>query len=119
MVKLLAKAMSTPTEDRTPARVELDYAKLAKYEVNVRSFHPNKQFEPLGFRFHGDDRGFSLGESWFGREQQPGKPTSRIWQRYLLDMNLQSAGDITTNPIAKHKTESNMSKPGPGIWRPF
>ncbi len=119
MVKLLAKAMSTPTEDRTRVRVELDYAKLAKYEVNVRSFHPNKQFEPGGFRFHGDNRGFSLGESYFGKKNSPSACTSRIWQCYNLRMDLKATGVLDEDKDTDLKQESNPSAPGPDAWSIF
>lgn len=37
----------------------------------------------------------------------------------MLDMNLQSSSDLTEDTAAILETESNMSKPGPGIWKPW
>jgi hypothetical protein len=108
---------STPTQRQDGVPTNVKYAALGKYTVNVRSFHPNRQFEPLGFRFHGDDRAFSLGESWFDQDKQDDNVTSRIWQRYMLDMNLQESADLTKAPATRLRTESNMSKPGPDLWR--
>lgn len=116
--KPLASTRSTIHDKRNGVAVAIEYAALAKYEVNVRSFHPNKQFEPEGFRFHGDDRGFSLGESYFGKTS-PGGVTSRIWQRYTLDTNLEAVGRLTDDPKAKLEQESNPSDSGPGLWSVF
>lgn len=33
---------------------------LADYEINIRSFHPEKTFGWSGLMFEGDNRGFSL-----------------------------------------------------------
>jgi len=33
---------------------------LANYEINIRSFHPEKDFGWSGLMFEGDNRGFSL-----------------------------------------------------------
>lgn len=114
---VLSAASSKPTPDNKGARTASDYAKLATYVVNVRSFHPNKYFERLGFRFHGDERGFSPGSSWFGGQNAPpGGVTSRVWQRYHLDTAISQTGDITQRPETKIETESNPSAPGPGKW---
>ena len=51
---------------------------LANYEINIRSFHPEKDFGWSGLMFEGDNRGFSLKPSGI-------KPTtSRIWHRLQL-----------------------------------
>lgn len=113
--KPLKIASSTPYYKRDGVVVELPFAALVKYDVNVRVFHPNKNFEKLGFRFHGDNRGFSAGESWFG-DSAKDLPTSRIWQRYVLDANLESIGNIGTKEETELKTESNFSDSGPGLW---
>lgn len=71
-------------------------AKLAEYEINIRSFHPEKDFGWSGLMFEGDDRGFSLKPSGI-------KPTtSRIWHSFKL---------VTEN-ASKHsvRTESDRSK---------
>ena len=75
--KLLATTISTPRQNQQRVKVKVLRAKLVAYEVNIRSFHPNQNFERAGFRFHGDDRGFSLGESWFGTVNK-GDVTSRV-----------------------------------------
>ena len=117
--KELSTTTSTPTQNQQGVKVAIPFAKLVKYEVNIRSFHPNKNFERLGFRFHGDDRGFSVGESWFGTTQK-GDVTSRIWQRYTLDMDWREVGDFSAeNSPAKPATESNFSGGGPGFWAFF
>lgn len=116
--KELSTTTSTPTQNQQGVKVAIPFAELVKYEVNIRSFHPNKNFEKLGFRFHGDDRGFSVGESWFGGPKQ--KTTSRIWQRYSLDMNWKEVGDFSNKKApADLKTESNFSGSGPGVWKVF
>ena len=113
--KELSTTTSTPTQNQQGVKVAIPFAKLVKYEVNIRSFHPNKNFERLGFRFHGDDRGFSVGESWFGGTEK--ETTSRIWQRYSLDMTWNEAGDFSAKKSpADLKTESNFSGGGPGLW---
>ena len=116
----MSVASSTPLDIKDGVEKKVSLSALAKYEVNIRVFHPNKNFEGWGFRFHGDNRGFSLGESWFGTAKQSiEKPTSRIWQRYLLDLSIKDTGDLTKHPSAKHEVESNFSDSGPGIWSPF
>jgi hypothetical protein len=105
---------STPSEQRNGIAAKAPFAKLGKYEINVRAFHPNKNFEKLGFRFHGDNRGFSLGESWFKTDPGNGA-TSRIWQRYDLDTSITPAAALPMD--IPSRTESNFSGPGPGAWR--
>lgn len=114
----LQTAQSTPLHKKDGVVAKLPIAALARYEVNIRAFHPNKNFERWGFRFHGDNRGFSTDESWF-EKVSPELPTSRIWQRYNFDMNFDKVESITKNKIAKLKTESNMSDSGPGLWHYF
>ena len=109
-------AQSTPLHQKDGVVAKLPLAALATYEVNIRAFHPNKNFENRGFRFHGDNRGFSLGKSWFEDEDKT-LPTSRIWQRYKLDMNINEINVNKIKEITRLKTESNFSGPGPGIWR--
>jgi hypothetical protein len=110
---LLEVGSSTPSQQRNGIAAKAPFAKLGKYEINVRAFHPNKNFEKQGFRFHGDNRGFSLGESWFDKVSEG--PTSRIWQRYVVDTSITSASALPLK--IKSETESNYSGPGPGIWR--
>lgn len=70
-------------------------AKLASYEFNIRSFHPEKSFGWSGLNFSGDNRGFSLKPS--------GKriATSRIWHKFTL--NTSDGGILFTG------TESDSS----------
>lgn len=113
--KELKTAPSTPVRQQQGVAVPIALVKLAKYKVNIRSFHPNKQFEPGGMRFEGDDRGFSLGASYFGDVRPPGSVTSRIWQRYELDLDqLHQTGDL--GPRSRLEQQSNPSAPGPGWW---
>lgn len=105
---------STPSEQREGIAAKTSFARLGKYEINIRVFHPNKNFEKLGFRFHGDNRAFSLGDSWF--EKDPGGgPTSRIWQRYVLDTSVEPDAAVPLD--IPSRTESNFSGPGPRAWR--
>jgi len=117
VVTPLKTATSSKTEDQRGVTHSLPPVKLALYEVNIRSFHPNKKFERLGLRFHGDDRGFSVGESWFGNENtNQGKPTSRIWQRYKVDLAWNKTGDLSAkDSTAEPRTESNISS-GDDHW---
>ncbi|WP_041741006.1 hypothetical protein [Collimonas fungivorans] len=117
--RLLKVAKSTPSENQEGVAAQIKFAALAKYEVNVRSFHPNRQFERKGFRFHGDNRGFSLGESWVGGDDSKGRPTSRIWQRYILDTNLMVTGALTKSTDSNLEQASNPSDSGPGLWSIF
>jgi hypothetical protein len=118
--KPLHVTQSTPSKQTDGVVVPVNYAALAKYEINIRSFHPNKQFEGWGFRFHGDDRAFSLGQSYF---DSPGDGndlvTSRIWQRYYLDTAIPSSSDLTHDPKSGLQTQSNASSSGPGAWSVF
>jgi len=71
-------------------------AKLASYEFNIRSFHPEKSFGWSGLNFSGDNRGFSIQPS------DNGIVTSRIWHRFLLNT---SDGGILFD-----RTKSNASQ---------
>lgn len=116
--KVLKTAQSTPSNKQQGVVAEIERVALAKYEINTRSFHPNKNFEPGGFRFHGDNRGFSLGESWANGDAPRGT-TSRVWQRFQLDMALEKGGDLTKDKGSKLKVASNTSDSGPGLWGMF
>jgi hypothetical protein len=107
---------STPAQQTNGVVKPIKYAALAKYEVNVRSFHPNVQFEGWGFRFHGDNRGFSLGKSFFGNDTPKDSVTARIWQRYVFDTDIAVGGDLVNDSTAALRQESNTSGPGPGAW---
>ena len=69
---------------------KLSPAELASYEFNIRSFHPEKTFGWSGLFFEGDNRGFSLRPS--GRNF----PTSRVWQRFLLNTEPGSVSALVT-----------------------
>lgn len=116
--KPLLATRSTPVEQSDGVRVALPMARLARYKVNIRSFHPNKNFEKLGFRFHGDNRGFSTGSSFYGNEDTPpsGGVTSRIWQRFDFDSASLLTGNVTKHADYGLTTESNTSAPGPHVW---
>lgn len=106
---------STPSYKKEGVIVPLPLAKLQKYELNIRVFHPNKNFETQGFRFHGDNRGFSMDKSWFGQIQNG--PTSRIWQRYSIDTSISEIKDFNDPDKYLLVTESNRSDSGPGLWK--
>ncbi|WP_228714912.1 hypothetical protein [Acinetobacter pullicarnis] len=79
--------------------------------MNLRSFHPNRQFEAKGLFFHGDNRGFSLGNSYYDSNSPDkipaGSVTSRVWSRSNIDLPiLSSSKELKTIEI-----ESNPSKP--------
>lgn len=68
---------------------------LANYEINIRSFHPEKDFGWSGLWFEGDNRGFSLKPSGIS------PITSRIWHKLTLSTKKMT---ITT------RTKSDPSK---------
>ncbi|MFU2512182.1 hypothetical protein [Pseudoalteromonas sp. ASV78] len=68
---------------------------LANYEINIRSFHPEKDFGWSGFWFEGDNRGFSLKPSGVA------PITSRIWHKLTLS---------TKKTIITTRTKSDPSK---------
>ena len=110
----LKSTNSTPSEIKIGVKCEIPLVKLGKYVISTRVFHPNKNFEKMGFRFHGDNRGFSLGKSWFDPSTaSEDAPTSRIWQLYTIDLAGESSQDV------KSKTESNFSDSGPKGWGIF
>ncbi|UXY16951.1 hypothetical protein N8I74_08055 [Chitiniphilus purpureus] len=122
MGKPLTRAATTPVDKVEPEQVIVAYAKLAQYQINIRSFHPNQQFEQGGFRFHGDNRGFSLGESYGEQEGESSSNnvTSRVWSRYSIDLGWDKPGDKARDLSANLTADSNMSKPGPGrFWGLF
>lgn len=97
---ILAQVPSTPSHANEGQVVSVKLAKLATYEINVRSFHPAKNFGALGFWYEADARGFSLKPS--GLSGVPGtQVTSRIWHRFFV----QTADNNVTGTI----TESNDS----------
>jgi hypothetical protein len=69
---------------------------LADYEINIRSFHPEKTFGWSGLMFEGDNRGFSLKPS--GTESV----TSRIWHKFHLS--------TLENKVHTKETVSDPSK---------
>ena len=66
MATTLASVMTTPADpNKNRKDVQIKLVTLAAYQMNLRSFHPNRQFEAKGLFFHGDNRGFSLGKSYY------------------------------------------------------
>lgn len=114
----LQTAQSTPLHQKDGVVAKLPLATLATYEVNIRAFHPNKNFELKGFRFHGDNRGFSMEDSWFESEN-PELPTSRIWQSYNLNLSFDKIENIIDEKTTELQTESNFSDSGSGLWKIF
>lgn len=86
----LASVMTTPADPNKKSHdVVIKLVKLASYQINLRSFHPNTQFEAKGFFFHGDDRGFSLGKSFFDPKTTnipPKSVSSRVWSRSNINL---------------------------------
>ena len=95
---LVKTAVSTPTAQQEGRVVTIKLAQLATYEINVRSFHPGKDFGWGGANFLGDSRGYSLKKSDVDGKAEV---TSRIWHRFKLDT---SVGKVL-NP----ETEANSS----------
>ena len=75
--------------------------RLAGYDINIRSFHPEETFGWSGFYFHGDNRGFSLAPS---QTDENAAVTSRIWHRFGFNS--------ATGGITKAETYSNASGHG-------
>lgn len=117
----LKRANSTPSTQRTGQVVNLKLTKLARYELNIRSFHPAKTFGWSGFNYEGDTRGFSLGAS--GRSGSSGaQVTSRIWHRFLTDTDKGEVLDVETesNDSGKYGGEhthyDGELRPKGGSW---
>ena len=108
----LASVMTTPADpNKNRKDVQIKLVTLASYQMNLRSFHPNRQFEAKGLFFHGDNRGFSLGNSYYDSNSPDkvpaGSVTSRVWSRSNIDLPiLSSSKELKTIEI-----ESNPSKP--------
>jgi len=80
-------------------------SRLATYEFNIRSFHPEKDFGWSGLYFKGDNRGFSLKPS--------GKPngiTSRIWHKFELNTAISSYANKSVNSDPSKALWSNNSE---------
>ena len=121
--------------DQSGHAVSVMRVPLSVYRFNIRSFHPNIKFERAGFRFSGDNRAFSLGDSYhmrpddpsdgaisnidglmhaFLEQRRPGRPeppsdgvTSRIWQRFNIFLD-KEGNDVI--PLKDNfQTESNVS----------
>ncbi|MDG3556826.1 hypothetical protein P7L54_12810 [Acinetobacter bereziniae] len=108
----LASVMTTPADPNKKRHdVVIKMVKLANYQINLRSFHPNKQFEAKGFFFHGDNRGFSLGTSYFLTKANQKVPTdgvtSRVWSRSNINLAQINQFQSLPRPIV----ESNTSGP--------
>jgi hypothetical protein len=118
---ILKRASSTPSSQRTGQVVALKLAKLARYEFNLRSFHPGKTFGWSGLNYEGDARGFSLGAS--GASGAIGaEVTSRIWHRFKVNaLSGEALGTETeSNDSGKidgdHTHYDGVLKPKGGAW---
>lgn len=112
MGKALASVVTTPTEPNKKRHdVNIKLVNMASYQINLRSFHPNKQFEAKGFFFHGDNRGFSLEKSYFDQNNPNkipnGATTSRVWSR----SNINLAQINQSQSLPKPTVQSNPSGP--------
>lgn len=109
----LASVMTTPTDPNKKRQdVVIKMVKLASYQINLRSFHPNTQFEAKGFFFHGDNRGFSLGKSFFIENDETtvvpqDGVTSRVWSQSNVNLAQINQSQSLPKPIV----ESNPSGP--------
>lgn len=108
----LASVMTTPADPNKKRHdVVINMVNMASYQINLRSFHPNTQFEAKGFFFHGDNRGFSLGKSFYIPNLQyqvpPASVTSRVWSKVNIDLSKITKSQ-TSSPM---KVESNTSGP--------
>lgn len=97
---LLVQAPSTPSHSNEGQVVTVKLAELATYEVNIRSFHPGKDFGLFGAFFEGDARSYSLKPS--GLSGVAGtEVTSRVWHKFFINSAI--------NEILFAQTESNDS----------
>ena len=102
----LASVMTTPADPNKKRHdVVIKMVKLASYQINLRSFHPNTQFEAKGFFFHGDNRGFSLGKSYFltkANQKLPvGGVTSRVWSQSNINLAQMNQSQSLAKPIVE------------------
>ncbi|OTG87945.1 hypothetical protein [Acinetobacter sp. ANC 3832] len=107
----LASVITTPADPNKKRHdVVINMVKLANYQINLRSFHPNKQFEAKGFFFHGDNRGFSLSKSFFNPSAKalpPQSVSSRVWSKAIVNLE-----DIKESQKLKIiEVQSNTSGP--------
>ena len=108
----LASVMTTPADSNKKRHdAVINMVKMASYQINLRSFHPNTQFEAKGFFFPGDNRGFSFGKSFYIPNLQyqvpPASVTSRVWSKANIDLSKITKSQ-TSSPM---KVESNTSGP--------
>jgi hypothetical protein len=108
----LASVMTTPADPNKKRQdVVIKMVKMANYQINLRSFHPNKQFEAKGFFFHGDNRGFSLGKSYFLTKANQKAPTDGVTSRVWSRSNINLAQINRSQSLSKPTVESNTSGP--------
>lgn len=118
---LVKTAISTPTAQQEGRVVTIKLAKLATYEINVRSFHPGKDFGWSGAWFEGDARGFSLKNSSKSGASRP-EITSRIWQRFQIDtatakvLNLETESNTSGRTGKEKISYDGVLKPRGGTW---
>lgn len=118
---ILKRTNSTPSSQRTGQALTLQLAQLARYEFNVRSFHPGKTFGWSGLNFEGDARGFSLGASGISGEIGA-EVTSRIWHRFRVDtlsgkaLEMETESNDSGKIGADHTRYDGALKPQGGAW---
>ncbi len=81
---LLARTPSTPSHNNEGKVVIVKLAKLGTYEINIRSFHPGKNFGLFGLFFEGEARSYSLKPSGLSGDADT-EVTSRIWHRFFIN----------------------------------
>jgi len=75
--------------------------KQPKLQFNIRSFHPDKDFDWNGLMFEGDNRGFS------NKPSGTGLVTSRIWHRFNLNPSeINSVSNVTRTDPSKADTQA-------------
>lgn len=108
----LASVMTTPADPNKKRHdVVINMVKMANYQINLRSFHPNTQFEAKGFFFHGDNRGFSLGKSYFLTKANQKAPTDGVTSRVWSRSNINLAQINQSQSLSRPTVESNISGP--------
>jgi len=97
---LLAQTPSTPSHNNEGKVVIVKLAKLGTYEINIRSFHPGKNFGLFGLFFEGDARSYSLKPSGLSGDADT-EVTSRILHRFFINSAI--------SEVLFSQTESNDS----------
>lgn len=117
MATTLGSVETTPADPNKKRQdVVIKMVKMANYQINLRSFHPNKQFEAKGFFFHGDNRGFSLEKSYFDQNHPNkipnGATTSRVWSRSNINLAQINQSQSLPKPIVQSNPSGPLRKIG-------